>query len=55
MEMALSVLENVGLDRDDRQQPDKMTIFQYTLGNFFIMDATCVDRHSSSALTLSAL
>ena len=45
---------NVGLDRGYGKRPDGMTVFPFSMGKCLILDCTCVDSFSHSALALTA-
>ncbi len=49
-----SLLEPVGLDREDGKRPDGMTIMPFSSGKSLVWDATCVDTFSNSAILDSA-
>ena len=48
-----AVLEPVGLDRGDGKHLDGMTVFPFSRGKCFILDSTCVDSFTPSALALT--
>ena len=48
-----AVLEPVGLDHRDGKQPDGMTEFPFSRGKCLILDCTCDDSFSPSALALT--
>ena len=45
---------NVGFDRGYGKRPDGMTVFPFSMGKCLILDCTCVDSFSHSALALTA-
>ena len=50
-----SVLEPLGMDRNDGRRPDGVTMFPYKLGRSLVWDATCVDTFSRGHIIASAL
>ena len=49
-----AVLDPVGLDCRDGKRPDGMTVFPFSRGKCLILDFTCADSFSSSALAQTA-
>ena len=50
-----SILEPVGIDRDDGRRPHGITVFPFSNGRCLCWDATCVDTYASTHLNNAAL
>ena len=50
-----SIMEPVGLSRDDRKKPDGISIFPFNNGKALCWDATCVNTFSESAVNGAAV
>ena len=50
-----SVLEPIGIDREDGKRPDGITVFLFSQGKSLCWDATCIDSFAESSVINSAM